>query len=155
MDKLIIDIKYLAIIITALGGWKLMNYLLNRHTINRLTAAEAMQRELEAVMTDYKRMQEKVEKLDRKVDELRRQVLRLQDERLELTRENGELKVKLREAESMMCLRPPESCRMRISPAMRSKETIYSDNDTLKPDNDEEDTGLHEEPDQGRDAGQQ
>lgn len=162
MDKEMSDIGWLATIITALGGWKLVEYLLNRHSIKRLTAAEAMQKELEAVMVDYRRMQAKVESLDRKVDELRKEVLNLQDVRLELTRENGELKVALKEAEAKMCLRPPESCLMRISPYMQCRElklmredykkvypdAITEEEELINKDENETD-GISEKPDKG------
>lgn len=156
------DITWVATIITALGGWKLVEYLLNRHNIKRLTAAEAIQKEMETIMVDYRRMAEKVATLERKVDELYAQLHKKEDECLALIKRNNELEVALKEAEKHVCLQPDDRCLRRLNTndhcrlrnILRGEyvkdhpDAIITEEDMLETDKNETD-GISEKSDKG------
>lgn len=97
-------------LITALGGWEAIKYLLNRKTNSRIAEANAFKVEREALIEDYKRVQGEVDKLKEQVAKLYTEIDSLKSDRLRLIQENGELKLALKEAEKRVCLRPDDKC---------------------------------------------
>lgn len=121
MEKKLWDI--LIAIVVALGGWQFVKYMLNLNSNRRITAANAFSEEYKAVIEDYRRVQKEVDEakaeiksLNDKVDDLYAQLHSLEKERLDLLRENGELKLKLKEAEHNVCMRPDGDCVRRLPP---------------------------------------
>ena len=105
-----------AAIVTALGGLELIKFLLNRKTNRRIAEANAFDVQREALMEDYRRVQEEVDKLKEKVDELYAKVHQLENERLDLINENNKLRLALKEAEKHVCLQPDDRCLQRLNP---------------------------------------
>lgn len=103
-------------LITALGGWEAIKYLLNRKTNNRIAEANAFKVEREALIEDYKRVQGEVDKLKEQVAKLYTEIDTLKNDRLKLIQENGELKLALKEAEKHVCLQPDDRCLQRLNP---------------------------------------
>lgn len=103
-------------LITALGGWEAIKYLLNRKTNNRIAEANAFKVEREALIEDYKRVQGEVDKLKEQVAKLYTEIDSLKSDRLRLIQENGELKLALKEAEKHVCLQPDDKCLQRLNP---------------------------------------
>lgn len=109
--------------VAALGGWQFVKYLLNLNANRRMAAAEAYKVEYAALIEDYKRTQKEVDDTKVEVAELKAQVKKLYKEidglkadRLSLIKENGELKLKLMEAEHNVCMRPDGDCVRRLPP---------------------------------------
>lgn len=103
-------------IVTALGGWEAVKYLLNRKTNRRVEEANAFKVEREALIEDYKRVQGEVDKLKEQVAKLYTEIDNLKADRLKLIQENGELKLALKEAEKHVCLQPDDKCLQRLNP---------------------------------------
>ena len=103
-------------IVTALGGWEAIKYLLNRKTNRRVEEANAFKVEREALIEDYKRVQGEVDKLKEQVAKLYTEIDNLKADRLKLIQENGELKLALKEAEKHVCLQPDDKCLQRLNP---------------------------------------
>ena len=103
-------------LVTALGGWELVKYLLNRRSNNRIAEANAFKVEREAIIEDYKRVQGEVDELKKKVDELYQRLHQLEGERLDLIKRNNELELALKEAEKHVCLQPDDKCLQRLNP---------------------------------------
>lgn len=103
-------------LVTALGGWEFVKYLLNRKSNNRVAEANAFKIEREAIIEDYKRVQQEVDELKKKVDELYSRLHQLEGERLDLIRRNNELELQLKEAEKRVCLQPDDKCLQRLNP---------------------------------------
>jgi regulator of replication initiation timing len=103
-------------LITALGGWEAIKYLLNRKTNARIADANAFKVEREALIEDYKRVQGEVDELKKQVAKLYTEIDTLKNDRLKLIQENNELKLALKEAEKRVCLRPDDQCLQRLSP---------------------------------------
>lgn len=101
-------------LVTALGGWEAVKYLINRKTNNRIAEANAFEVERNALIEDYKRVQEEVDKLKEQVAKLYKEIDGLKDDRLRLMQENGDLKLALKEAEKHVCWRPKDECFMRL-----------------------------------------
>ena len=97
-------------LVTALGGWEAVKYLINRKTNNRIAEANAFEVERNALIEDYKRVQEEVDKLKEQVAKLYKEIDGLKDDRLRLMQENGDLKLALKEAEKHVCWRPKDEC---------------------------------------------
>lgn len=116
--------KYLELVIALIatvGGWQFVKYVFNFGSNRRVAAAEAYKVEYAALIEDYKRTQKEVDDtkaevkaLNEKVDRLYAQVHSLEKERLDLLRENGELRLKLKEAEHNVCMRPDGDCVRRL-----------------------------------------
>lgn len=167
MEKLTDVTGFVATIIGTLGGWKLLEWLLNRKARRRKELAEAVGAETDAFMKRYNALEEEIQRLNKKVDDLYARLHAVETDNLALLRENGELKVALKEAEAKACLRPPRSCLMRISPSISCRElelirgdykkefpdAIVSEDDLKRVSN--ETDGVSEKPDSGGDAGQQ
>ena len=103
-------------LVTALGGWEFVKYLLNRKSNSRVAEANAFKVEREAIIEDYKRVQQEVDELKKKVDELYSRLHELEGERLALIRRNNELELELKEAEKRVCLQPDDKCLQRLNP---------------------------------------
>lgn len=103
-------------LITALGGWEAIKYLINRKTNSRIAEANAFKVEREALIEDYKRVQGEVDKLKEQVAKLYTEIDTLKNDRLKLIQENNELKLALKEAEKRVCLRPDDQCLQRLNP---------------------------------------
>lgn len=166
MEKLYDGMGVAGTVIGALGGWKFIEWMVNRKANRRRAIAEAVGVETDAFMKRYNALEEEIQRLNKKVDDLYVRLHTVETDNLALLRENGELKVALKEAEAKACLRPPRSCLMRISPniSCRELELIRGDykkefpdaivsEDDLKRVKDETDA-VHKEPDSGRDARQ-
>lgn len=103
-------------LLTALGGWEFVKYMLNRKANGRIAEANAFKVEREALIEDYKRVQGEVDELKKKVDDLYKRIHQLEGERLDLIRRNNELEIQLKEAEKRVCLQPDDKCLQRLSP---------------------------------------
>lgn len=103
-------------LVTALGGWEFIKYMLNRKSNSRVAEANAFKIEREAIIEDYKRVQGEVDELKKKVDELYNRLHQLEGERLELIKSKNELELKLKEAEKHVCLQPDDKCLQRLNP---------------------------------------
>lgn len=102
-------------ILGALGGWEAIKYMLNRKTNKKIEEANAFKIQREAIIEDYKRVQEEVDELKKKVDELYKRVHVLEAEKLSLISENNELRLQLKEAEKYVCLQPDDKCLQRLN----------------------------------------
>ena len=116
MEKLGTFLAAAAGLVTALGGWEFVKYMLNRKSNNRVAEANAFKVEREAIIEDYKRVQGEVDALKKKVDELYEKVHQLEGERLDLIKRNNELELQLKEAEKHVCLQPDDRCLQRLNP---------------------------------------
>lgn len=114
MERLSTDYSWAIAVITALGGWKLVNWILNRRELKRKALAEAINIETDSLVKRYNVMEEELEKLKQQVEELQETVSRLQEDKLALMQRNNELQLQLREAESHICLRPDDECLKRL-----------------------------------------
>ena len=148
-----------------MGGWQFVKYILNLNSNRRMAAAEAYKVEYAALIEDYTRTRKEVDDTKNEVAELKAQVKKLykeidalKEDRLSLIKENGELKLKLMEAEHNVCMRPDGDCVRRL-PA-RSYCALYqvaegrliSDEarkDKKEHEKDSEDNGIPEEPREG------
>ena len=108
------DYTTLIAILSALGGWKLINWILNRKELKRKALADAINTETDSLVKRYNTMEEELEKLKKQVDELQETVNKLQEDKLALIQKNNELLLRLREAESHICLRPDDECLKRL-----------------------------------------
>lgn len=108
-------------VLTALGGWEAIKYLLNRKTNSRIAEANAFKVEREALIEDYKRVQGEVDKLKEQVAKLYTEIDTLKNDRLRLIQENNELKLELKEAEKHVCLQPDDKCLQRLNPNDRCR----------------------------------
>lgn len=103
-------------LITSLGGWEAIKYLINRKTNTRIAEANAFKVEREALIEDYKRVQGEVDELKKQVAKLYTEIDILKNDRLKLMQEKGELELALKEAEKRVCLRPDDQCLQRLNP---------------------------------------
>ena len=127
-------------IITALGGFEFVKYLLNKSSNDRIMAAKAFQEERTAILEDYKRIQSEVDRMQSVIDELRKRVCALEETRLDLIKENNELKLQLKEAEHNICVRPDDECfKGRLPPRTycRLKKLAQGDYDAFYESEDE------------------
>lgn len=103
-------------LLTALGGWEFVKYMLNRKANSRIAEANAFKAAQEAWTQEYNRIQHEMDDLNKKVDELYKKVHELETERLDLIRRNNELEIQLKEAEKRVCLQPDDKCLQRLNP---------------------------------------
>ena len=108
--------QWLLTLIGTLGGWKLVEYLLNRKEMKRKALADAIAIETDSLLKRYTAMEKEMEKLKSKVDELYKVVHELENEKIDLLRHNMELEIALREAKHNECRRPDEDCIRRLPP---------------------------------------
>lgn len=116
MEKLYEGMGIAGTVIGALGGWKLVEWLLNRKANRRRAIAEAVKMETDAFMARYNALEAEIQRLNKKVDELYKKVHDLEGERLRLISENNELKLALKEAQHNVCVRPDDECLKRMPP---------------------------------------
>lgn len=133
-----------------------MKYVLNLNANRRISAAEAYRAEYSALIEDYKRVQDEVDELKKQVGKLYKEIDGLKDDRLTLIRENGELKLKLKEAEHNVCMRPDGDCVRRLPPRaycalyqLAEGRLVSEEARKDKEEHKDEDNGLPEEPDKG------
>ena len=103
-------------LLTALGGWEFIKYMLNRRANSRVAEANAFKIEREALVEDYKRVQEEVDELKMQVAKLYKEIDALKEGRLKLIQEKNELELALKEAEKHVCLQPDDKCLQRLNP---------------------------------------
>lgn len=116
MENFTTQYDWLLTAIAALGGWKLVNWILNRKEIKRKALAEAISLETDSLVKRYNVMEQELEKLKQKVEELQVTVATLQQDKLDLMKRNAELEIALREAEHNVCVRPDDECLKRMPP---------------------------------------
>lgn len=108
--------QWILALIGALGGWKLVEYVLNRKELKRKALADAIAVETDSLLKRYAAMEQEMEKLKTKVDELYKMVHTLENEKLDLIRQNMELELALKEAQHNECRRPDDECLRRLPP---------------------------------------
>lgn len=136
--------QWLLTIISTLGGWKLVEYLLNRKELKRKALADAIAVETDSLLKRYATMEKEMEKLKTKVDELYKMVHQLENEKLDLMKQNMELQIALKESQYNECRRPDDECLKRLPPheiclAKKLLGGVY-----------DKDNRLSEKPDQGQ-----
>ena len=154
MEKLYEGMGIAGTVIGALGGWKLVEWLLNRKANRRRAIAEAVKMETDAFMARYNALEAEIQRLNKKVDELYKKVHDLEGERLRLINENNELKLALKEAQHNVCLRPDDECLKRMPPRdyCRLVKLANHEYDVYYKQYKDETDGIHKEPDSGGDA---
>lgn len=112
-------------LLTALGGWEFIRYLINRSTEKRKAEAEADNVELETMRKHYdwtiqsyenriEALTEKLEKVNRKVDDMYVRMRHLEQENMKLLKRNNELELELKVAQYNVCERPDDDCIRRL-----------------------------------------
>lgn len=114
MENFVSNYNWLLTAIAALGGWKLVNWILNRKEIKKKALAEAVSLETDSLVKRYSVMEEEINQLKRQVEELQRQVIELQEDRINLIVRNKELELQLKEAQSHICMVPDDECLKRL-----------------------------------------
>lgn len=152
MENFTTQYDWLIATITALGGWKLVSWLLNRKELKRKALAEAISLETDSLVKRYNVMEQELEKLKLKVEELQVTVATLQQDKLDLIKRNNELELALREAEHNVCMRPDDECLKRLPPRTycrlkRLSQGYYDEYYNKDKDKNEETNGVPEEPD--------
>ena len=152
MENFTTQYDWLIATITALGGWKLVSWLLNRKELKRKALAEAISLETDSLVKRYNVMEQELEKLKLKVEELQVTVTTLQQDKLDLIKRNNELELALREAEHNVCMRPDDECLKRLPPRTycrlkRLSQGYYDKYYNKDKDKNEETNGVPEEPD--------
>lgn len=150
MENFTTQYDWLIAIITALGGWKLVSWLLNRKELKRKALAEAISLETDSLVKRYNVMEQELEKLKLKVEELQVTVTTLQQDKLDLIKRNNELELALKEAEHNICMRPDDECLKRLPPRTycrlkRLSQGYYDKYYNKDKDKNEETNGVPEE----------
>lgn len=114
MENFTSQYDWLMAVIAALGGWKLVNWILNRKEIKRKALAEAISLETDSLVKRYNTMESELEHLKKEVEELQAKVNALQEDKLDLLMRNKELELQLQEAQSHVCLVPDDECLKRL-----------------------------------------
>jgi len=70
MENFTSQYDWLMAVIAALGGWKLVNWILNRKEIKRKALAEAISLETDSLVKRYNTMESELEHLKKEVEEL-------------------------------------------------------------------------------------
>lgn len=150
MENFTSQYDWLLAALTALGGWKFVNWILNRKEIKRKALAEAISLETDSLVKRYNVMEQELEQLKLKVEELQVTVNNLQQDKLDLIKRNNELELALREAEHNVCMRPDDECLKRLPPRtycrLKRLSQGYYDKYYNKNKNEESDT-ISEKPD--------
>ena len=150
MENFTTQYDWLLTAIAALGGWKLVNWILNRKEIKRKALAEAISLETDSLVKRYNVMEQELEKLKQKVEELQVTVATLQQDKLDLIKRNNELELALKEAEHNVCMRPDDECLKRLPPRTycrlkRLSQGYYDKYYNKDKDKNEETNGVPEE----------
>lgn len=114
MENITSQYNWILAAIAALGGWKLVNWILNRKEIKRKALAEAISLETDSLVKRYNTMESELEHLKKEVEELQAKVNALQEDKLDLIMRNKELELQLQEAQSHVCLVPDDECLKRL-----------------------------------------
>lgn len=150
MENFTSQYDWLLAAITALGGWKFVNWILNRKELKRKALAEAISLETDSLVKRYNVMEQELEQLKLKLEELQVTVNNLQQDKLDLIKRNNELELALREAEHNVCMRPDDECLKRLPPRtycrLKRLSQGYYDKYYNKNKNEESDT-ISEKPD--------
>lgn len=150
MENFTSQYDWLLAALTALGGWKFVNWILNRKELKRKALAEAISLETDSLVKRYNVMEQELEQLKLKVEELQVTVNNLQQDKLDLIKRNNELELALREAEHNVCMRPDDECLKRLPPRtycrLKRLSQGYYDKYYNKNKNEESDT-ISEKPD--------
>lgn len=154
MERLYDGMGVAGTVIGALGGWKLVEWMLNRKANRRRAIADAVKVETDAFMARYNALEGEIKRLNQKVDELYKKVHALEGERLRLINENNELKLALKEAQHNVCVRPDDECLKRMPPRdyCRLVKLANHEYDVYYKQYKDETDGIHKEPDSGGDA---
>lgn len=152
MENFTSQYDWLLAAIGALGGWKFVNWILNRKELKRKALAEAISLETDSLVKRYNVMEQELEKLKHKVEELQVTVATLQQDKLDLIKRNNELELALKEAEHNVCMRPDDECLKRLPPRTycrlkRLSQGYYDKYYNKDKDKNEETNGVSEEPD--------
>ena len=70
MENFTSQYDWLLAALTALGGWKFVNWILNRKELKRKALAEAISLETDSLVKRYNVMEQELEQLKLKVEEL-------------------------------------------------------------------------------------
>lgn len=102
--------SFIISVITSLGGWKFIEYLIHRKEMKRKALADAIAVETDSLIKRYNVMENELEKLKDKVDQLYGIIHKLENEKLDLLKHNMELEFALKESRHNECQRPDEEC---------------------------------------------
>lgn len=152
MENFTSQYDWLLAAIGALGGWKFVNWILNRKELKRKALAEAISLETDSLVKRYNVMEQELEKLKQKVEELQVTVATLQQDKLDLIKRNNELELALKEAEHNVCMRPDDECLKRLPPRTycrlkRLSQGYYDEYHNKDKNKNEKTNGVPEEPD--------
>ena len=96
-------IETLVTILTALGGWEFVKYLINRKSNARISEAEADSAEFHVLKEHIEFLQEQNKQKEERFADQTQLVRNLNNEVLELTKKNGSLELDL---QKYRCIRP-------------------------------------------------
>lgn len=96
-------IETLVTILTALGGWEFVKYLINRKSNKRISEAEADSAEFHVLKEHIEFLQEQNKQKEERFADQTQLVRNLNNEVLELTKKNGSLELDL---QKYRCIRP-------------------------------------------------
>lgn len=96
-------IETLMTILTALGGWEFVKYLINRKSNKRISEAEADSAEFHVLKEHIEFLQEQNKQKEERFADQTQLVRNLNNEVLELTKKNGSLELDL---QKYRCIRP-------------------------------------------------
>lgn len=114
MENFTSQYNWILAAIAALGGWKFVNWIINRKEIKRKALAEAISLETDSLVKRYNVMEAELENLKKQVEELQAKVNSLQEDKLDLIMRNKELELQLQEARSHVCMAPDDECLKRL-----------------------------------------
>ena len=151
-------------LVTALGGWEFIRYMLNRRSNSRIAEANAgikeiekderelgvMKQLVESLQKRIEQQDEKIKELNGRMDKLYEQLHERERENNSLVRENNELRLALKEAEHNLCVRPDDECfkgRLPKRTYCRLKKLANGDYDSFYDDEEteNEESGKREE----------
>lgn len=104
----------IASIITAVGGWRFIRFIMNRNAEKREKEMNLHNREMQHLRDQIDWMYKKYEAVSKKLDDLYVKFRLLEEENIKLLKENSELKVALQVARYNVCERPDDECIRRI-----------------------------------------
>ncbi len=96
-------VETLVAILTAMGGWELVKYLINRKSNARISEAEADSAEFHILKEQIEFLQEQNKQKEERFADQTQLVRNLNNEVLELTKKNGSLELDL---QKYRCIRP-------------------------------------------------
>lgn len=154
MERLYDGMGVAGTVIGALGGWKLVEWMLNRKANRRRAIAEAVKMETDAFMARYNALEAEIQRLNKKVDELYDKLRSVQDKNLTLLKEKNEVELRLKEAQHNVCVRPDDECLKRMPPRdyCRLVKLANHEYDVYYKQYKDETDGISEKPDSGGDA---